>query len=41
MMHYKLWGRTALCIYVYTCIRGYHVEVCVRSRACANKGKGF
>ncbi len=36
MMHYKLWARTALCIYVYTCIRGYHVEVQVCARSCAN-----
>lgn len=34
MMRYKLWGRTALCIYVYTCIRGYHVEVQVCARSC-------
>lgn len=36
MMHYKFWGHTALCIYVYTCIRGYHVEVrvCARLRVC-------
>lgn len=31
MMHYKLSGCSALCIYVYTCIRGYHVE----KQACA------
>ncbi len=39
MMHYKLRGHTALCIYVYTCIRGYHVEVrvCVRSCTCVNE----
>lgn len=35
MMHYKLSGRTALCIYVYTCIRGCHVEVQVCVYVCA------
>lgn len=43
MMHYKLSGCSALCIYVYTCIGGYHVEkqacarVCVCLYVCVNK----